>query len=72
MFFFKTIKDNSILFLADELNDKNIKKIMSCSYNITNNKKHYKNITIVDNLSDAYNKIVNEMFFHEDQLGFKD
>ena len=69
----KLLRDNSILFLGDELNDKNIKKnnIHVVTTN-TNNKKYYKNITIVDNLSDTYNKIVNEMYFHEDQLGFKD
>ena len=69
----KLIRDNSILFLVDELNDKNIKEnnIHVITTN-TNNKKYYKNITIVDNLSDTYNKILNEMYFHDDQLGFKD
>ncbi len=69
----KFIRNNSILFLEEELNDKRLKNdnIHVITKNI-NNKNYYKNITVVDNLSDTYNKILNSMYFHEDQLGFQD
>ena len=66
-------RSNSIIFLDKEIIDHNIlsNKIHVIS-NITENKKHYENITIVKNLNYSYNLILNELYYHEDQLGFPD
>ena len=68
-----TLRDNSILFIEgeskiDKVNKKNIHVIT----NFDVNKKHYNNITIVKNLNLAYNIICNQLFHHEDQIGFID
>ena len=67
------IRNNSLVFLEKELNEKYYSSgnvhIIS---NVENNKNFYKNITIVKNLSDAYNKLLNEIYFHDDQIGMQD
>ena len=67
------LRDNSILFVEsdlkiDKVNDKNIHVIT----NINENKSNFNNITIVKNLNIAYNIICNQLFHHEDQIGFID
>ena len=69
----KKLRNKSLLFLEvdidiSEVKEKNI-------HVISNNEKHkfiYENITIVKNLSIAYNLICNHLFYHEDQIGYKD
>ena len=60
-------RNNSVLFLDKhiEIEEVNNKKILVISNN-QNNKKFYKNISIIKNLSNAYNLICNELFYHED------
>ena len=71
----KILKQNSILFL-DKF--KKIAKIDLELKNIlivTDDIKYidyYKNIIVTNNLNDAYKKIINELYFHEDQKGYKD
>ena len=67
------LRNNSILFLDKKLNIANLKsKKIHVISNIADNEKFYKNISIVKNLSSSYNNIVNNMFHHEDSIGFKD
>ena len=67
------LRNNSILFLNKKLNIENLKsKKIHVISNIADNEKFYKNISIVKNLSSSYNNIVNNMFYHEDTIGFKD
>ena len=67
------IRDNSIIFIDKELNDERFKNnnIHIISNNIQN-ERFYKNISIVKNLNFCYNNILNNIFSHDDQLGFKD
>ena len=67
------IRDNSIIFLDKELNDEKFKNnnIHIITNNIQN-ESFYENISIVKNLNFSYNKCLNNMFSHDDQLGFKD
>ncbi len=68
-----SIRDKSILFLEKEIEIKNInsKDIFIIS-NTNKNLNYYKNISIVKNLSDAYNIISNHLFFHDDFPNFPD
>ena len=67
------LRDNSLLFLETNLKISDInKKNIHIITNIEENKNYYKNITIIKNLNYSYNIICNEIFFHEDQLGFLD
>ena len=67
------IRDNSIIFLDKELNDERFKNnnIHIITNNIQNN-SFYENISCVKNLNFSFNKCLNNMFSHDDQLGFKD
>ena len=61
------IRENSLLFLENELNLKNINtKNLHIISSSKENFIHYKDISIVKNLSIAYNKICNNLFFHDD------
>lgn len=66
-------RENSILFLDKTLSiKKNFNKKIHIITNIVENKKYFKNITIVKNLSETYNKILNTLFYHDDQQKFPD
>ena len=67
------IRDNSIIFLDKELNDERFKNnnIHIITNNIQN-ESFYENISCVKNLNFSFNKCLNNMFSHDDQLGFKD
>ena len=67
------IRDNSIIFLDKVLNDERFKNnnIHIITNNIQN-ESFYENISCVKNLNFSYNKCLNNMFSHDDQLGFKD
>ena len=67
------IKENSVIFLdkdiiIEKINNNSVHVISNCE----KNKNYYKNITIVKNLNHSYNLICNELFYHEDQLGYND
>ncbi len=69
----KNLKMNSILFLEknvsiDQLDFKNIHIYTESE----SNKNRFENVTIVKNLNTIYNKLLNELFFHEDQVEFTD
>ena len=67
------IRENSLLFLEKELNLKNINtKNLHIISSSKENFIHYKDISIVKNLSIAYNKICNYLFFHDDYKKFPD
>ena len=67
------LRDNSLLFLETNLKISDInKKNIHIITNIEENKNYYKNISIIKNLNYTYNIICNQLFFHEDQLGFLD
>ncbi len=67
------IKKNSIIFLEKEVNNP---KLISDNLHIYSdldlNKNYYNNISIVKNLNTVYNKILNELYYHDDQKGFID
>lgn len=67
------LRNNSIIFLEKDINIKFpiTKKIFIIS-DVIENKEYYNNIFIVSNLNNTYNKILNELFYHEDQIGYKD
>ena len=68
-----TIRDNSILFLDNDHNIKNIKsKNLHIISNSKENLKYYENISIVKNLNTSYNEIINHLFFHDDNKNFPD
>ena len=67
------LRDNSVIFLdryivIEDIKNKNI-HVISNNYE---NKSCYKNITIVEDLSLAYNLICNELFYHEDHIDLQD
>ncbi len=67
------LRDNSVIFLdklivIEDIKKKNIHVIS----NDNENKSHYKNITIVEDLSLTYNLICNELFYHEDYIDIQD
>ena len=66
-------RDNSIIFLDKhiEIKEINSKNILVIS-NFSENKKLYKNIIIIKNLSYVYNQICNELFHHDDHVDFYD
>ena len=67
------LRNNSLIFLEKDLDIPHINsKLIHVISNKNNNKNYYKNITIVNNLSETYNKLLNELFYHEDQLGHLD
>ena len=67
------LRNNSIIFLEKDINIKfPITKNIFIISDVIENKEYYKNIFIVSNLNNTYNKILNELFYHEDQIGYKD
>ena len=67
------LRDNSLLFLETDLKNKNVNDKKICVItNIKDNKNYYKNTIIVKNLNTIYNIICNQLFYHEDQIGFFD
>ncbi len=69
----KILKQNSILFLdrINKTNEINFKDILI----VTNEKKNidlYKNVILTNNFNESYNQIINELYFHEDLIDFKD
>ena len=67
------LRENSLLFLESdlkilEINERNIHVIS----NVKENKKYYNNISIIKNINLTYNIICNQLFYHEDQIGFLD
>ena len=67
------IRENSILFLENEflvkdIESKSIHVITSSKENIN----YYKNISVVKNINDSYNKILNYIFYHDDLENFPD
>ena len=67
------LRENSLLFLESdlkilEINEKNIHVIS----NVKENEKYYNNISIIKNINLTYNIICNQLFYHEDQIGFLD
>ena len=67
------IRNNSLLFLENELNIKNIEsKNLHVISNSKENLKYYENISIVKNLNTSYNEILNYLFFHDDNKNFPD
>ena len=68
-----SIRQNSILFLEKDINLINLNSKNIHIYTDKEiNKNYYKNITIVKNLNTIYNKILNFLFYHEDNKGYKD
>ena len=67
------LRDNSIIFLNKDINnlDYNSKEIHIITDNIES-ENHCKSITTVKNLNTAYNKVLNFMYYHDDQIGFQD
>ena len=66
-------RSNSLLFLDSDLDILDIKdKNIHVVSNIEKNKDYYKNIFIIKNFNLSYNLICNELFYHEDQIDFKD
>ncbi len=66
-------RENSFLFLEKEFNKKNLNtKNIHVISSSKDNLNHFKSITIVKNLSVAYNKITNYLFYHDDNNGFPD
>ena len=67
------IRENSIIFLEKELD---INKLASKSIHVISsskeNIKYYKSVSIVNNLNDAYNKILNYLYYHDDSEKFPD
>ena len=65
---------NSLLFLNDM--SKNLNQLLDDICVITDNENYFnndfKNIFLVNDLSFAYNIILNEIFSHEDQLSYED
>ena len=67
------LRDNSIIFLDKVINLENINlKNIHVVSDIIENKNFYKNITVVKNLSNSYNTLLNNLYYHEDQLGYVD
>ena len=69
----KNLRSNSILFLEKNksIDISNIKNIhIYTEYEPY--KDNYENITIVKNLNSTYNKFLNEIYFHEEQIDFTD
>ena len=67
------LRDNSIIFLDKVINLENINsKNIHVVSDIIENKNFYKNITIVKNLSKSYNTLLNNLYYHEDQVGYID
>ncbi len=68
-----SLRDNSILFLDNDLKISKInKKNIHVITNIKENKKYYNNVSIIKNLNLIYNIICNQLFYHDDQKGFSD
>ncbi len=69
----KNIKKNSILFLEKDHKISELKSDYTHIYSeIELNKEYYENITIVKNLNNVFNIILNNLFYHEDQKGYID
>ena len=67
------IRNNSLVFLEKKIDDKNFSsKNVHIVSDIIDNKNFYENITIVKNLSDSYNKLLNEIYFHDDHIDMQD
>jgi len=68
-----TVRKNSLVFLEKKIDDKNFSsKNVHIVSDIIDNKNFYENITIVKNLSDSYNKLLNEIYFHDDHIDMQD
>ena len=69
----KILKKNSILFLDKykKITEIDLKNILIVTNDI-NNIEHYKNIIVTNNFNYSYNKIINELYFHEDQTEYDD
>ena len=66
-------RNNSILFLDADRKISNFnKKNIQIITNVKENKNYYDNITIIKNLDFIYNSICNNLFYHEDHMGFPD
>ncbi len=67
------LRDKSVIFLEKAIN---IEKINSMNIhvisNVKENKNFYNNFTLVKDLSFSYNIILNELFYHEDQIEYTD
>lgn len=67
------IRKNSILFLSDKLK---LPKLPNDQIIITSNKSLFDSINcdkiLVNNLSESYNILVNDIFFHDDSILYKD
>ena len=71
---FDYLRDNSLVFInkiieSDEFNSNNICIITDVKENLSNG---YGNIILVDHLSAAYNEILNNLYFHDDNKLFPD
>ncbi len=67
------LRNNSILFLENDLKISNVnKKNIHIFTSVNENENYYNNISIIKNLNLAYNTICNQLFYHEDQIGFLD
>ncbi len=67
------LRDNSILFLDTDLKLQNINDKKICVLtNVKENKNYYNNTIIIKNFNNVYNNICNQLFYHEDQIGFFD
>ena len=71
----KTIKENSVLFLDQELNlpINNIANILFITdKEIIFNNKDYKNIILIKNLNETWNILINLIYSHEDSSDYTD
>ena len=67
------LRNNSLLFLEADLKIQNVNNKNICVLtNFKENKNYYKNIIITKNSNTAYNIICNQLFYHDDQIGFFD
>ena len=68
------LRDYSVIFIDGELKNSNLKSSNYCV--ITNNENNlnygYKNTLLVSNLSNSYNQLINNMYYHEDNALFPD
>ena len=64
------LRRNSIIFLEKDIkNNDFLSNDIHVITNVEENFNYYKSITLVKDLNITYNKILNELFYHEDQFG---
>ena len=67
-------RKNSLVFISNDTFNHNLQSDDLCV--ITNKKSNfnfkYKNVILVNNLSESYNSIINCLFYHEDDISFSD